>query len=66
MFFLLQDADTHILQNALKLLETRRRKARPKNASGLDGILSDAAPTFRRMPSLIGMRQWLQLLGHSV
>jgi len=66
MFFLLQNADTHILQNALKLLEIRWQKARLKNASELNDILSDAALTFHRMSSLIKIRQWLQLLKHSV
>lgn len=60
------------LQNALKLLETRRRKARPNDGPGLEGVplngipSAQAAPTFRGIPSLVGMRKWLQLLGHSV
>lgn len=59
-------------QNALRLLETRRRKARPKNVPGVEGMpltgisSTHAAPTFCGTPSLLGMSQWLQLLGHSV
>ncbi|KAJ5757555.1 uncharacterized protein N7511_006249 [Penicillium nucicola] len=56
-------------ENALKLLATRRRKARPKTPA-LSRINQDAAipgdtPTVRGIPSLVGMKEWLQILGHS-
>lgn len=54
-------------ESALKLLDSRRRKARPKEAPRLEDIplSGNATPTFRGTPSLVGMQQWLQLLGHS-
>ncbi|KAH8697590.1 folylpolyglutamate synthase [Talaromyces proteolyticus] len=57
-------------ENALKLLETRRRKARPKTAAILSSTSQDAinargTQTVRGIPSLFGMQEWLQRLGHS-
>ncbi|KUL81630.1 hypothetical protein ZTR_09654 [Talaromyces verruculosus] len=57
-------------ENALKLLETRRRRARPKTPAVPPSTLQDAAPssdaqTVKGIPSLVGMKEWLQRLGHS-
>ncbi|KAJ5535390.1 folylpolyglutamate synthase [Penicillium freii] len=56
-------------ENALKLLATRRRKARPKTPA-LSPTLQDTGipngnQTVRGIPSLVGMKEWLQILGHS-
>ncbi|KAJ5407315.1 folylpolyglutamate synthase [Penicillium sp. CMV-2018d] len=56
-------------ENALKLLATRRRKARPTTPA-LSRTLQDAGipndnQTVRGIPSLVGMKEWLQILGHS-
>ncbi|PGH27153.1 hypothetical protein AJ80_01109 [Polytolypa hystricis UAMH7299] len=58
----------HSYENALRLLDTRRRKGRPK-IRAVPPTLSDAARpsgnrTGRGVPSLIGMKEWLQILGH--
>ncbi|KAF3392506.1 hypothetical protein F1880_008874 [Penicillium rolfsii] len=56
-------------QNALRLLETRRRTARPKNpaasATAQDSATPSGNSTVRGVPSLFGMSEWLQALGHS-
>lgn len=59
------------MQNALKLLETRRRRARPKTPAVPPSTLQDAAASggtqsVKGIPSLVGMKEWLQRLGHSV
>lgn len=58
------------IQNALRLLETRRRKARPKtpaaSATPQDFATPSGNPTVKGVPSLVGMKEWLQVLGHSV
>ncbi|PYH45463.1 folylpolyglutamate synthase [Aspergillus saccharolyticus JOP 1030-1] len=56
-------------ENALKLLESRRRKARPRTPA-LASINQDAVtPTdnqaLRGVPSLVGMEDWLRKLGYS-
>ncbi|KAK1148183.1 hypothetical protein N8T08_010828 [Aspergillus melleus] len=54
--------------NALKLLEMRRRKARPKTpaVSTLKNVATATdSQSLRGLPSLVGMREWLQLLGHT-
>lgn len=63
----------HSPQNAIRLLETRRRKARPKGTLGIERITPlaemasvNAPLTVRGISSLVGMREWLQLIGHSV
>ncbi|CEJ61085.1 hypothetical protein PMG11_09628 [Penicillium brasilianum] len=55
-------------ENALKLLETRRRKARPTTpapTTAQDSPTPSGAPTVKGIPSLFGMKEWLQTLGHS-
>ncbi|KAJ5938439.1 hypothetical protein N7466_001573 [Penicillium verhagenii] len=54
-------------QCALRLLETRRRKGRPKYpATTLTASASIRDnSSVRGVPSLVGMRQWLRSLGHS-
>lgn len=57
-------------QNALKILESRRRKARPKLLAKHSSALGSATPsgeiTVKGVPSLVGMKEWLHALGHSV
>ncbi|KAJ5594687.1 folylpolyglutamate synthase, partial [Penicillium hispanicum] len=57
------------LQNALRLLETRRRKARPTTpalpSTPQDSATPSGNPTVKGIPSLAGMKEWLQALGHS-
>ncbi|TGZ78639.1 putative tetrahydrofolylpolyglutamate synthase [Ascodesmis nigricans] len=59
-------------ENALRLLDSRRRKGRPKEIAGSGGVpsISEApgvtgTPNLRGIPSLVGMHEWLYLLGHS-
>ncbi|KAF9882760.1 hypothetical protein FE257_005308 [Aspergillus nanangensis] len=55
-------------ENALKLLQTRRRTARPKGAAApppRDAASTPATNTLKGVPSLVGMKEWLQTLGHS-
>ncbi|RAK99394.1 folylpolyglutamate synthase [Aspergillus ibericus CBS 121593] len=56
-------------ENALKLLETRRRKARPTTPAATfqqqTGAPPSNTPTVRGVPSLNGMKEWLQMLGHT-
>ncbi|RAL09340.1 bifunctional folylpolyglutamate synthase/dihydrofolate synthase [Aspergillus homomorphus CBS 101889] len=56
-------------ENALKLLETRRRPARPRTpttpAPNPEIVNPNVTKTVRGIPSLYGMREWLQTLGHS-
>ncbi|RAH53377.1 putative tetrahydrofolylpolyglutamate synthase [Aspergillus piperis CBS 112811] len=56
-------------ENALKLLETRRRKARPTTPAATFQQQTAAppsnTPTVRGVPSLNGMKEWLQMLGHT-
>ncbi|OJK05116.1 hypothetical protein ASPACDRAFT_110314 [Aspergillus aculeatus ATCC 16872] len=56
-------------ENALKLLESRRRKARPRAAALAPTNQDAATPTdnqaLRGVPSLVGMEDWLRKLGHS-
>ncbi|PKY02155.1 folylpolyglutamate synthase [Aspergillus campestris IBT 28561] len=52
-------------ENALRLLDTRRRKARPKVPALLDAPTPSINQNVRGVPSLVGMREWLQALGHS-
>ncbi|KAL5342887.1 folylpolyglutamate synthase [Aspergillus crustosus] len=54
-------------ENALSLLETRRRPARPTNLSiSASATTATKNPTsLRGVPSLVGMKEWLQALGHS-
>ncbi|KAL5364545.1 folylpolyglutamate synthase [Aspergillus floccosus] len=55
-------------ENALKRLETRRRKARPQSAAAPAPPDADNVPgtsTLKGVPSLVGMKEWLQVLGHS-
>lgn len=53
-------------QNALRLLQTRRRKARPTTPAQLDGLTPSATQSVRGVPSLVGMDEWLRALGHAV
>lgn len=62
-------------QSAIALLNSRRRKSRPSSKESPDlskkpGLASmpslNGVPSLRGMPSLIGIREWLQKLGHSV
>ncbi|KAK6824468.1 hypothetical protein RU639_005088 [Aspergillus parasiticus] len=56
-------------ENALKLLETRRRKGRPKLPAVLPSQQHTSFPiekeTVRSTPSLVGMKQWLYMLEHT-
>lgn len=54
------------LQNALRLLETRRRKTRPKSPASLNIFAAGDHQTVRGVRSLVGMKEWLQALGHTV
>ncbi|CAL5869827.1 uncharacterized protein PFLUO_LOCUS4058, partial [Penicillium psychrofluorescens] len=49
-------------ENALKLLNSQRRNARPK---AVTAPLQGSSQALRGLPSLSGMKEWLQLLGHS-
>jgi folylpolyglutamate synthase len=57
-------------KNALRLLATRMRKARPETPAVSPTHQGTAIPNdnhnMRGVPSLVGMREWLQILGHSV
>ncbi|RJE22826.1 hypothetical protein PHISCL_04845 [Aspergillus sclerotialis] len=57
-------------ENALRLLETRRRQARPKTPASPATSQGIAPPsgnlTVKGVPSLLGMKEWLQALGHSL
>ncbi|KAJ5950463.1 Mur ligase C-terminal [Penicillium vulpinum] len=59
----------HNYQNALKLLEAQRRKARPNAPAQIPASQGAATPsgkqTTRGVPSLVGMDEWLCALGHS-
>ncbi|EQL36415.1 folylpolyglutamate synthase [Blastomyces dermatitidis ATCC 26199] len=56
-------------ENALKLLEMRRRPCRPIAAAAPQASQNAALPSsnnvLRGTPSLAGMSEWLQILGHS-
>ncbi|KNG83160.1 folylpolyglutamate synthase [Aspergillus nomiae NRRL 13137] len=56
-------------ENALKLLETRKRKGRPQTPAvppaRQNATSSNDTHTVRGTPSLVGMKEWLQILGHS-
>ncbi|KAF8426995.1 putative tetrahydrofolylpolyglutamate synthase [Tirmania nivea] len=61
-------------ENALKLLQTRRRTARPTDrlSMGIDGLSPistrpnvNGTSTLLGIPSIVGMREWLHVLGHS-
>ncbi|GAQ12031.1 folylpolyglutamate synthase [Aspergillus lentulus] len=64
-----QDKSFNAGLNALKLLETRRRKARPTSlitsVSTVQGTTTMKGNSLKGLPSLVGMKEWLQLLGHS-
>ncbi|KAJ5938434.1 Mur ligase C-terminal [Penicillium verhagenii] len=59
----------HSYENALELLDARRRKARPKAPIETTESQAAATPsgkkTTRGVPSLVGMDEWLRALGHS-
>lgn len=57
---------SNCIQNALRLLETRRRKTRPKTPAVLDAPTPNRTGNMRGIPSLAGMKEWLRALGHSV
>ncbi|GLA46198.1 hypothetical protein AnigIFM63604_008986 [Aspergillus niger] len=54
-------------QNALRLLETRRRRGRPRMSPSIqtEVLPANFTSTVRGIPSLHGMSEWLQSLGHS-
>ncbi|QIW96816.1 hypothetical protein AMS68_002334 [Peltaster fructicola] len=55
-------------QEALRLLANRRRQARPARSSREEqrpSPVQHVTPDLRGRPSIVGMRRWLQLLGHS-
>ena len=71
MIFSPESATADIGQDAISLLDSRRRKARPtlspnKNLNLEMMPVSQANPRFRGAPSLTGMKNWLRQLGHSV
>ncbi|KAH1593411.1 hypothetical protein KXX34_003072 [Aspergillus fumigatus] len=59
-------------ENAVKLLETRRRKARPTSrlmslttpVSAVQDTTTVNGNSLKGLPSLVGMKEWLQSLGH--
>lgn len=56
-------------ETALKLLEARKRPARPKDtafATPQEATSPVSNQALRGVPSLVGMKEWLQLIGHSV
>ncbi len=55
-------------QDALNLLNSRRRDVRPNSiAEEVEGSeVMPKRPSFRGKPSLLGMRTWLNCIGHSV
>lgn len=58
-------------QNALRIINTRRRILRPKgeahpDVSSKQRASNSGTPDLRGTPSIIGMREWLEALGHSV
>jgi len=59
------------IQKAIEVLELKRRPQRPniepKNAlPGLVGGYSKNEPDLKGTPSIVGMKEWLGELGHSV
>ncbi|GKZ36840.1 hypothetical protein AbraIFM66950_008072 [Aspergillus brasiliensis] len=54
-------------ENALNLLETRRRRGRPLTDPPIEtgSFPANVTTTVRGIPSLHGMSEWLQTLGHS-
>ena len=66
----IRDPLANRLQNALRLLGSRRRRARPKDigvvATVNDNVDSPNPQNLKGVPSLVGMREWLEILGHSV
>lgn len=55
-------------ETALKLLEARKRPARPKDtvfATPQEATSPVSNQALRGVPSLVGMKEWLQLIGHS-
>ncbi|KAI2788080.1 Folylpolyglutamate synthase [Penicillium oxalicum] len=56
-------------ENALALLESRQRKARPTKLAQTPGLdlpaTPSGAPTVKGTPSIVGMKEWLLKLGHS-
>ncbi|OJJ76459.1 hypothetical protein ASPBRDRAFT_192594 [Aspergillus brasiliensis CBS 101740] len=54
-------------ENALNLLETRRRRGRPLTDPPTEtgSFPANVTTTVRGIPSLHGMSEWLQTLGHS-
>ncbi|KAI1621587.1 putative tetrahydrofolylpolyglutamate synthase [Exophiala viscosa] len=61
-------------ENALKLLETRRRKARPKTSHATNTTSTSATAnqssvkagsSLRGTPSLMGMKDWLRKIGYT-
>ncbi|KAL8906531.1 MAG: hypothetical protein Q9207_001969 [Kuettlingeria erythrocarpa] len=64
----------NLYSSAIALLNSRRRGSRPSltsplggsNVSGQDSMPNlNGAPSFKGTPSLTGVREWLQELGHS-
>ena len=60
--------DTDKFQDAIRLLNSRRRQRRPKTlpVSDVATYQMPGNPTFKGIPSLANMKQWLYLLGYSV
>ncbi|KIW93204.1 uncharacterized protein Z519_05809 [Cladophialophora bantiana CBS 173.52] len=57
-------------ENALKLLETRRRKVRPKHVANAipnttNKTFTEARSSLRGTPSITGMSIWLQKIGYT-
>ncbi len=62
----------NIVQNALSILQSRRRPERPsvETASNLPGLTrvpdAEGRSSLKGIPSIVGMKQWLHQIGHSV
>lgn len=59
------------VQNALEIINSRRRHSRPAQAAEKknqvkDMPLTNGTPDLKGTPSIVGMREWLQILGHTV
>ena len=65
---IVQDLPLTCVQEAVRLIETRRRPKRPTASSSIKEV-SDASshtPDLRGTPSIVGMAEWLAQIGHSV
>ena len=60
---------TDSLQSAIRLLQGRRRPKRPDNAAdpgAAPATLPNGQPSFRGLPPIHGMHNWLEQIGQPV